>query len=142
MEDIARDTAENLHAPRAEFGAVWTAAEELAEEGARNKTGTWYTTGVITTCRWVALAIVRPREGGLGRTAHAPVTRTHRMAYPELIERECLAAEVQAIHPPAGLLEARPGWVEAVDATFARMWRRTGRPPVPVERTASEPATM
>jgi len=139
-EQIAYVPAENLHVPRAEFAAVWTAAEALAEEGARNGTSNWYVTGVVITCRWVALAIVRPPDGGPGYVAFAPVTQTKRMAYPELIERECLRAGVQAIRPPAWLLDARPGWVEAVDATFAWCWRKTGPPPVPVERTASGPA--
>ncbi len=135
-------SAENLHVSRAEFGAVWTAAERLAEEGAVDGTGTWYTTAVVTTCRWVARAVVRPRDGGPGRTAHAPVTMTHRMAYAELVERESRAAELQLMRRPVpAWLEGRPGWAEGVDATFAWLWRRTGPPPVTVEHVVSRPAT-
>jgi len=134
-EDIAYVPAENLHVSRAEFGAVWTAAEErMRSEGG------WYLAGVCVACRWVALAIVRPPDGGPGYVAYAPVTKTRRMAYAELVERESLRAEVQAMRPPAWLLEARPGWVEGVDATFAWLWRKTGPPPDLIERTASGPA--
>jgi hypothetical protein len=141
-KEIAYVPGENLHVSRAEFGAVWTAAEELAEEGARNETGTWYTTAVVVTCRWVGLAIVRPRDGGRGYPAFAPVSETSRMAYPELIERESLAAEVQLWRRPVSkFLQGRPGWAEGVDATFAWLWRKTGPPPVSVERTRSGPAT-
>lgn len=140
--DIAYVPAENLYVSRVEFGAVWAAAEELAEQGALDGTGTWYTTGVVTTCRWVALSIVRPREGGLGRTAHAPITKTHRMAFPELIEAESLAAELLlARRPIPEWLLSRPDWAVGVDATFAWVWRRTGPPPVAVEPTVGRLAT-
>lgn len=59
------------------------------------------------------------------------------MAYPELIEAENLAAAVQAIRRPEWLMAARPGWVDAVDATFAWLWRRTIPQPVSVERASS-----
>lgn len=45
-----------------------------------------------------------------------------------LVERESLRADVQAMRPPAWLPEARPGWVEAVDATFAWLWRISAAP--------------
>lgn len=136
-KEIACVPAENLHVSRAEFGAVWITAEErMRSEGG------WYLAGVCVTCRWVALAIVRPPDGGRGRTAHAPVTQTHRMAYAELVERESLAAEVQLWRRPVSkFLQGRPGWAQGVDATFAWMWRKTGPPPVAIERTASRPAT-
>ncbi len=131
-EDIARVPAENLHVSRAEFCAVWTAAEAQADEHQDN----WYLAAVCITCEWVATAIVRPRGGGPGRVAHGPVTMTHRMAYAELVERESLAAEMQWMRRPvSNFLQSRPGWAEGVDATFAWMWRRTGPPPVAVERT-------
>lgn len=136
-EDIAYVPAENLHVSRAEFGAVWTAAEAQADE----HEDSWYLAGVCVTCRWVALAIVRPPGGGPGYVAHSPVTRTSRMAYAELVERESLAAEVQLWRRPVSkFLQGRPGWAEGVDATFAWFWRKTGPPPVPVERTVSGPA--
>lgn len=141
-EEIAYVPTENLHVSRTQFAAVWIAAEELAETGARDKTGTWYTTAVVVTCRWVALAIVQPRDGGRGFPAFAPVTETSRMAYPELIERESVAAEVQLMRRPVSkFLQGRPSWGEGVNATFAWMWRKTGPPPVDVERTMSGPAT-
>jgi hypothetical protein len=58
--EIARIPVGNLRVPRAEFGAVWAAAERLdAEQGQRGTTD-WYAGGVVVTCRWMAAAIVRP----------------------------------------------------------------------------------
>jgi hypothetical protein len=136
VEVIARVPAENLHVSRAEFGAVWTAAQTLSAE----RLSDWYLIGVCVTCQWVAQVIVPPSTMP-GHPARAPVTGTSRMAYAELIERESLAAQRQAMRPPVWMLTARPGWVEAVDATFAWLWRRTGPPPVVVKRAVSEPAT-
>ncbi len=126
--------AENISVSRAEFAAVWTAAERLATEQ-----GGWDLAAVCITCRWVALAVVKPPTGPW-YPAFAPVTNTERRAYPELIEAESLAAAVQAIRRPEWLMAARPGWVDAVDATFAWLWRGTAAPPVTVERTVDWPA--
>jgi hypothetical protein len=89
---IGRVPAESLHVLAwAEFGAVWSAAgvADTAEEGARNQTGTWYATGVVITCRLVALAIIRPPGGRPGHVAFAPVTKDRADGRPELIEKEC-----------------------------------------------------
>jgi len=136
-EEIAAIPAENVHVSRAEFAAVWTAAEDLLAEHPRD----WAVGGVCLTCRWVARATVKPASGPW-YSASAPVTMTHRRAYAELIEAESLAAAVQAIRRPEWLLADRPGWVDAVDATFAWLWRRTGPPPVAVERTVGGPANL
>jgi hypothetical protein len=49
-EEIARVPAENLHVSRAEFAAVWAAAEARSEERPHD----WYVAGVCVTCKWVA----------------------------------------------------------------------------------------
>jgi hypothetical protein len=108
--------------------ADWTTAEELAEEAARTQAGSWYATGALITCRWVALASIRPRDGVPGYPAFAPVIQTSRMTYPELIEREACPAEIQLMRRPGPkFLQSRPDWAEGVDATFAWLWRRTAR---------------
>ncbi len=136
-EDIARVPAENLHVSRAEFGAVWTAAEAKADERADS----WYLAGVCRTCQWVAGVLVRPTAVP-GHPARAPVTKTSRMAYAELVERESLASEMLLTRRPVpAWLQDRFDWVVGIDATFAWFWRRTGPPPITVERTASGPAT-
>jgi len=134
-EEIARVPAENISVARAEFGAVWTAAERMSDVHPRD----WALAGVCITCRWVALAVVKPPTGPW-YLAFGPVSLTERRAYPELIEAESLAAAVQAIRRPEWLMAARPGWVDAVDATFAWLWRGTASPPVTVERTVDWPA--
>jgi hypothetical protein len=135
--DIARVPAENLHVSRVEFGAVWVAAEVRQAERTRQRVTDWYGAGVVVTCRWLARAIVRPAEGP-HRPARSPVTRTTRMALPELIEAECLAAELLDMRRPRpGWLEGRPGWSEGIVATLNWAWRRTGGPPVEVAQSAA-----
>jgi hypothetical protein len=140
-EEIARVPAENLHVSRAEFGAVWRTAERQADEVDDRGGSDWYLAAVCITCEWVARAIVRPPDGGPGYTSHSPVRRTHRGAYAELIEEEALAADLQlARRPVSPFLQGRPGWAEGIVATFAWFWRRTGPPPVAVERSVSDSA--
>jgi len=135
--DIARIPAENLHVSRAEFVAVWTAAERRQTEQARQHVTDWYVGGVVVTCRWLARAIVRPATGPF-RPARSPVTHTTKMAHPELIEAECVAAELLDMRRPRPTwLEGRPGWSQAIVATLNWAWRRTGGPPVEVARSAA-----
>jgi hypothetical protein len=123
---------ENLHVPRSEFMAVWTYAEMLqAERSARNVTD-WYGAGVVVTCRWIARATVRP-DGRSPRQARSPVTGTRRLAHPELIDHECLAAELLDMRQPVPTwLAKRPGWSSAIVATFNWVWRGTNGPPLTV----------
>jgi hypothetical protein len=135
-EEIARVPAENLHVSRTEFGAVWTAAEGQADKDESS----WYLAGVCLTCRWVARMLIPPSTMP-GHPAFAPVTGTMHAAYAELVEAECLAAELLLTRRPVpGWLQEKPGWAEGVEATFAWMWRRTGPPPVAVERSVSDSA--
>jgi len=63
---------------------------------------------------------------------------TTRLAHAELIERECLAAEVLDMrHPVPEWLAGRPGWSAGIVATFNWVWRGTAGPPVEVPRTAA-----
>ena len=58
---------------------------------------------------------------------------------PELIEEECLAAELLLWRRPVPRWVAeRPGWLEAIVATLDWAWRRSGRPPLAVDQRASE----
>jgi len=126
--DTARIPVGNLRVPRAEFVAVWAAAELLdAEQGARGVSD-WYAGGVVVTCRWMAAAVVRPPSGSR-RLARSPVSRRTTVAHEELIEAEFLAAELLDVRRP-DLLVARQGWCEAVRATLRWAWRHDGAPPL------------
>jgi len=134
--DIARVPAENLHVARSEFAAVWTAAEHLHDDRVRQRVPDWYGAGIVVTCRWLATAIVRSPEGRQ-RPADAPVTGRTNMAYPELIEAECLASELLDMRRPVPTwLANRPGWAAAVLATFKWAWLRTGGPPIDIAQSA------
>jgi len=127
--DVKRIPGENLHVPRAEFAAVWAAAERRQAWQAEGGVTDWYAGGAAATCRWIATVIVRA-EGGRGWPARAPVTRHTRMATPELIDAECLAAErLDAQDPVPRWLAERPGWSAAIVATLEWAWRRTAGPP-------------
>ena len=128
--DTARIPVGNLRVPRAEFVAVWAAAELLdAEQGARGVSD-WYAGGVVVTCRWMAAAVVRPPSGPR-RLARSPISRRTTVAHEELIEAEFLAAELLDVRRP-DLLVSRPGWCEAVRATLQWAWRHDGPPPLAV----------
>lgn len=130
--DIEKIPARNIRVRRAEFVALWIAAERYQE--AHND---WYGAGVVMTCRWLATAPVRPRTGSW-YLAYAPVTERSARAFEELIEAECLAAEKLAMRRPVHTwLANRPGWIDAVVATLNWAWRRSGRPPLTVEQTAT-----
>lgn len=124
--DIAKIPAGNVRVPRAEFVALWQRAERFHDEQVRRGVPDWYGAGVVETCRWLANTIV-----GLKRLAPSPVTGRMNVAYDELIEAECLAAEKLAVSRPVPAhLEHRPGWIEAVVTTLNWAWRRYGSPPL------------
>lgn len=128
--DIAKIPAGNVRVPLAEFVALWQRAERLHDEQVRRGVPDWYGAGVVETCRWLANAIVG-LEAGPWRLVPSPVTERMNVAYDELIEAECLAAERLAVSRPVpARLERRPGWIEAVVTTLNWAWRRYGRPPL------------
>jgi hypothetical protein len=135
--DIARIPAENIHVPRDQFAAVWTAAERHQEAQAERHVTDWYNAGVVVTCRWLARATVRP-EVGRWYVAQSPVTRRSNMAYAELVQAEALAAEVLDMRRPVpAWLAGRPGWMAGILATMDWVWWRKAGPPVEVEQTAT-----
>jgi len=132
--DVAKIPASNLRVSRAEFVALWQAAEQFHDEQLRRGVPDWYGAGVVETCRW--LAIVEPKTEQW-RLAPSPVTRRLQVAYDDLIEAECHAAEQLAgSRPLPARLQGRPGWIEAVVATLNWAWRRHGRPPLDTNRFA------
>ncbi len=128
--DLAQVPVGNLRVPRAEFGAVWAAAErQAAAEAARGVTD-WYAGGVVVTCRWLADVVVTDQTGRR-EPPYSPATDRSVSAYEEVIEAEYLAAE-QLDVVRADLVEHRPGWCEAIRATLRWAWRHSGPPPVDV----------
>jgi hypothetical protein len=135
--DIAKISAANVRVPRAEFAALWRRAERLHDEQVRRGVSDWYGAGVVVTCRWLANAIVRPETGGPCHPAPSPVTERINVAYEELIEAECVAAERLAMRRPVPTwLKHRPGWIEAVVTTLNWAWRRYGSPPLDIGQSA------
>lgn len=133
--DVARIPPGNLRVSREDFAAVWRTAVEQDEEQARRGISDWYAGGVAVTCQWMATAPARSTSGP-GRLTRSPATRRSRVAYEELIEQEFLAAErLDQTRPD--LIEARPGWCEAVRATLRWAWRRQGPPPLEVAARAA-----
>ncbi|MCO1658902.1 hypothetical protein [Pseudonocardia humida] len=132
---VARIPPGNLRVPRAEFVAVWRAAEQLNQESGARGEPDWYAGAVAVTCRWLAATTVR-RYNGRIHIAAAPVTRREVRAYEELIEAEALAADNLALRTPR-LLTSRPGWCEGIRATLAWAWRHEGPPPLPVTVTSA-----
>jgi hypothetical protein len=124
--DVARIPAASLNVPLDQFVAVWQTAEKLDAAG----DGGWYVTGVVETCRWLGRAVVEGQDGQR-ELAYAPVTNTTQMALEELIEAECVRAEVLAMRRPTPRwLQRRPGWIDGVCATLNWAWRRTGQAPI------------
>ena len=132
--DVAKIPAGNMRVSRAEFVALWQTAEQLHDEQLRRGVPDWYGAGVVETCRW--LAIVEPKTGPW-RLAPSPVTKRIQVAYGDLIEGECQAAEQLAgSRPLPAQLMSRPGWIEAVVATLNWVWRRHGSSPLGTGRSA------
>ncbi|ALE74225.1 hypothetical protein FRP1_16630 [Pseudonocardia sp. EC080625-04] len=134
VEQVERIPTGNLRATRAEFAAVWAAAQSRTREQGERGVQDWYAAGVVTTCRWLAGASHRT-SWGLVQPAVAPVTRSRTTAYEELIEAECLAVELLPLRQP-GLITDRPGWREGIRATLWWAWRGEGPPPLDVPRQA------
>jgi hypothetical protein len=133
--DINRIPAGNVRVPQAEFGALWQTAERSHDEQVRRGVPDWYGAGVVETCRWLANAVVDPKTRPW-RLAPSPVTKRVTVAYSELIEAECVAAEKLATRRPVPTWrEHRPGWIEAVVATLNWAWRRQGSPPLVIGRS-------
>ncbi|WP_219418625.1 hypothetical protein [Pseudonocardia nigra] len=126
--DIKRIPVGNLRVPRAEFAAVWAAAQRRCREQGDRGITDWYAAGVASTCQWMAGAIVEAPNGARF-PAYSPVTDRTTTAYEELIEAEYQAAELLDVRRP-DLLEHRPGWCEAIRATLRWAWRRNGPPPL------------
>jgi hypothetical protein len=113
--DIAKIPGSNVRVPRAEFVALWQRAERFHDEQVRRGIPDWYGADVVETCRWLANAIPRSETGRPGRLVRSPITERIDVAYEELIEAECLAAEkLAACRPVPTWIEHRPGWIEAV----------------------------
>lgn len=120
--------AGNLRVTRAEFAAVWAAAEQLSEVVGSHTTDRYFA-GVAATCRWLAGATERT-SGGRIEPAGAPVTGHGEPACAELIDAEYRAAEEhdQDDSPSPG----QPGWHDGVWATLRWAWRNEGPPPLSV----------
>ncbi|HZS20437.1 MAG TPA: hypothetical protein VFA63_05545 [Pseudonocardiaceae bacterium] len=132
--DVAKIPAGNLRVSRAEFVALWQAAEQCHDEQLRRGVPDWYGAGVVETCRW--LAIVEPKTEPW-HLAPSPVTRRTQVAYGDLIEAEChVAGQLAGSRPLPARLRSRPGWIEGVVATLNWAWRRHGSPPLDTRRFA------
>ncbi len=135
--DIARIPPTNLRVSRTEFAALWTAAEQRCDEQDRRGGHDWYSAGVAITCEWLAGATVRSFDGRWF-PAHAPVTKSTRRAYEELIEAEYLAAEkLDMRRPRPSWLKEQPGWIDGICATLRWAWRRSGPPPIELDERAT-----
>jgi hypothetical protein len=119
----------NLRVPRAEFAAVWAAAEQVCAQQAAGAAD-WYAAGVAMTCEWIAGAVVETTTGR-AHLARAPVTGHETLAYEELIEAEYLAAgRLDLRRPRPAWLLRRPGFTEGICATLRWAWRHDGPPPL------------
>ncbi|MFB9742475.1 hypothetical protein ACFFOU_15300, partial [Pseudonocardia sulfidoxydans] len=125
--DLKRVRLANLRVGLTEFGAVWAAAEERVSAQARASVTDWFAGGVVLTCRWLAGAAVEFR--GLRRLPVAPITRRTSPAIEELIEAEYIAAVTLTGNPVSPLVVDRPGFLDAIVATLAWAWRRSGPAP-------------
>ena len=123
VEEIPRG---NIRVARDAFVALWRLAEHLGEV----RPADWYVAGVVATCRWLACAAA-PSVLGRIEPVRAPVTRHSSLAHEELIEAERIAAEVQALRNPSGLV-GRPGWLEGMVATLQWAWAGSSAEPLDV----------
>ncbi len=130
--DLDKIRAENLHVPRADFVRLWSAIQAHQDGQLVRGIPDWYGEGVRAACRWLARATVRPARMWLRAICPGTHNRTlGNKAYPELIEAECLAADLLLMRRPVPRwLSERPGWAESVAATLDWTWRYSGRPPV------------
>lgn len=129
--DVDRIPAGTVRVSREQFVAVWKAAERHVVEQPLD----WYGAGVLTTCRWLAGAMVRPVTGPW-YAQWAPVTKRTGVPYEEVVEAECLAAEVLLFRRPVpDWLVAMPGWLPGIVDTLNWAWRRSAEAPLPAVRT-------
>ena len=129
--DITGIPPGNLRVPRADFVALWTAAERRSSESGDHGVTGWEAGGVAQTCAWMATAPLRFRNGTV-IPARSPVTRRASLAYEEVIEAELVAAERLAMRSPRPMwVGNRPGWIEAVCATLRWAWHHEGPMPLP-----------
>jgi hypothetical protein len=125
-ETLAKVPGENLRVSRAEFGAVWSAAESM---GVRPGPDDDYLVGIVLTCRWLANQPVWSRIAGHAEMPRAPVTWRHHAAMPETIEAEYLAA----VSPRA----PEPELARGVAVTLEWTWHGSRRPPLDVPHAAA-----
>jgi hypothetical protein len=131
-EMIQQIPAGNLRVRRADFAAVWAEGERILDNDQTDRSGDWYVTGVVITCRWLACAIV-PGLHDRMEPARAPITYRTASAHEELIEAETQIAERRLARWPQGMA-SQPGWLEAVQATLSWAWRGIGTPPLEIRR--------
>jgi hypothetical protein len=131
--DFERIPRENLRVPVREFARLWLTAERRGDALAAEGRGDWYLAGVQVTCRWLACSFVTFNypTGAVRERAHAPITRTTRKAYEELVAAEAEAAEREVAR---GGLPGQPGFAEGALATLSWAWRRSGVPPIEAEQ--------
>lgn len=133
VRDFERIPRTNLRVPVREFARLWLTAERRGDALEAAGQGDWYVAGVQVTCRWVGCAFTTFNfpTGPVSERAHAPITRTLDKAYEELIVRETSAAELSVSR---GGWPGRPGYAEGTLETLRWAWRRSGVPPIEVER--------
>jgi hypothetical protein len=134
--------AANLRVRRVDFASVWAEGERILDNdqadttdgghGVRDRSGDWYVTGVVITCRWLACAVV-PGLHDRMEPAWAPISYRTAAAHEELIEAETQIAERRLARWPQGMA-SQPGWLEAVQATLSWAWRGIGTPPLEIRR--------
>jgi hypothetical protein len=125
-EAVAKVPGENLRQSRAEFGALWAMAEELASRPGPDND---YLVGVVLTCRWLANQPVRSPIVKRAEMPYAPVTWRRHSAMPETIGAEYLAA----VSPQA----PEPEIARGVVATLDWAWHGSGQPPLDVSQPAA-----
>jgi hypothetical protein len=126
-EAVAKVPGENLRVSRADFGALWAAAEHMGSEPAGGADDD-YVVAVVWTCRWLARQPVYSRVVGRWEMPAAPLTRRRHGAMPETIDEEYLAAAT------ASAFERERA--RGVMATLEWTWHGSGRPPLDMSTAA------
>jgi hypothetical protein len=129
---VAKVPGGNLRVSRADFGALWAAAEDW---GGRPGPDNDYLIGVLRTCRWLGAQPVWSSVVGRAEMPTAPYTGRRHSAMPETIDAEYLAAaagQVSRPNRPVSRPELARGVVAALDWT----WHGSRRPPFEIPRSA------
>jgi hypothetical protein len=121
---VAMVPAANIVVPRAEFGAVWAAAERQA--AAPGSDG--FLVGLALTCRWLSAQRVWSLTVQREELPRSPATDRDVVASPEAIEQEYRDATVLT-HRPDRTPESR-GLARGVVAMLAWACRGSGIPPL------------